>query len=206
MINEIINYLNNDDRLHLNEVLEKGLNKINFDNLHFFTVKTKHIDFIFSRKEFVTLTFLSEKDFLKNYNVISITEPTEEDFDDNIFKYFNNFIKLSFSDIHYDLTHTNSYFDVNEDILTISNEQIILLKDFIINNKDKKFIIHCTAGISRSPAIGLYIEELLNDNSIDIKKNQILIINHDRYYPNKNVVFKTIGKTFEYNEECDNIF
>lgn len=205
MNKEIIKFLNVDDKNYLEDILNKGFEKIDFDRLHFFTAKTKHIDFIFGRKEFLTLTFLANKDFLKNYNVISITEPEEEFIDNTVFKYFNNFIKLSFSDINYNLETTNNYFDIKEDIRTISNEQIKLLQQFIISNKDKKFIIHCTVGISRSSAIGLFIEEILNDNPIDIKKNQLLILNHERYCPNEDVVLKTIGKIFEQNNNvCSN--
>ncbi len=207
MNNEIINYLNNEDKSYLNDIINKGLDKIEFDKLHFFTAKTKHIDFIFGRKDFLTLTLLANKDFLKNYNVISITEPNEEFIDDNVFKYFNNFLYLSFSDINYNLKSTNSYFDAKEDISSISDEQIDILKNFIIDNQDKKFIVHCTVGVSRSSAVGFFIEELLNDDPIDVKKNQFLILSHERYCPNENVVFKTTGKTLEYeNTHVNDIF
>lgn len=193
----IFNYLNKEDNLYL---------KNNFNIKDFFTVKTKHIDFIFGRKEFIIFTFLNEKIILKNYNVISITEPTEENLNDNLFKDFNKFIKLSFSDICYNLDIYDDNNIEKDNELTISDEQIKILKEFIINNKNNKFIIHCTVGISRSSVIGLYIEELLNELEEEKILNQELILNHCRYSPNKNVVFKTIGKIFEFKEDCDDIF
>lgn len=45
-------------------------------------------------------------------------------------------------------------------IRTINKEQTVELHKFINNNKDKNFIIHCHAGVSRSGAIAQYVCEV----------------------------------------------
>lgn len=195
----------NDDDLDIIVSLKENYLQLNFEDINnrdYVTAKTKHIEFIFSKDELLTLTALTKKDILKNYNVISITEPTENVFNDKLLSLYNNSLKLVFSDIRRDIdkliSETNNVNDKNQLIelkkTEITNEQIEQIKNFILDNKDKKFIVHCSAGISRSSAIGMYIEEILNNDENERKINQDLILNHWRYSPNKIVYFKMTGK------------
>lgn len=56
------------------------------------------------------------------------------------------------------------FYDLEQDVQTykaISSEQAEDLLKFILKNKDKrKCIVHCTAGVSRSGAVGEFIHEL----------------------------------------------
>lgn len=203
--------LNEDDLNNLIDLKESYpyFNTEKLNDRDYVTVKTKHIEFIFSKDELLTLTALTRKDILNNFNVISITEPKENVFNDNLLSLYNNSLKLVFSDIRRDIdkliSETNNVNDKNQLIelkkTEITNEQIEQIKNFIIDNKDKKFIVHCSAGISRSSAIGMYIEEILNNDENERKINQDLILNHWRYSPNKIVYFKMTGKDIKKKEE-----
>lgn len=196
--------LNEEDLNNLIDLKESypNFNTENLNDRDFVSAKTKHIEYIFSKDELLTLSALIKKDVLKNYNVISITEPDENLFNDNLLSFYNDSLKLQFSDIRRDinvLIKEAKDEKTLEELLKvkkteITEEQIVLIKEFILKNKDKKFIVHCSAGISRSSAIGMYIEEILNNDEEERKINQDLILNHWRYSPNKIVYFKMTGK------------
>lgn len=74
--------------------------------------------------------------------------------DDHFFKQnHHNVINLDFDDVE-----ENGIYE-NVECFTINSTQAYDLYNFIENNKDKNFIIHCRAGKSRSRAIGVYIIE-----------------------------------------------
>lgn len=68
----------------------------------------------------------------------------------------NRILTLQFSDI------TSREFDEfdGRDFNPISEEQALQILNFININKDKNFIIHCSAGISRSAAVALYLHTI----------------------------------------------
>ena len=81
------------------------------------------------------------------------------------------------------------FYDIDEDIYdevkdftykTISDEQLDELYDFIMKNKDKKnFVVHCTAGVSRSGAVGEFVNDYLEFLMRNLKsKIQILYLIH----------------------------
>lgn len=82
-----------------------------------------------------------------------------------------NVIRLWFDDVEND---TDKFSPTNKDgVKAFSVNDAKKLKKFIIDNKNKKsFIVHCSAGISRSGAVGQFIcdyfgcnrEEFLRDN------------------------------------------
>lgn len=78
------------------------------------------------------------------------------------------------------------FYDIDEDIYdevkdftykTISDEQVDELYDFIMKNKDKKnFVVHCTAGVSRSGAVGEFVNDLFGIPYAEFKKQNPNII------------------------------
>ena len=71
----------------------------------------------------------------------------------------------------------------------ISNEKAKAIKEFIIKNRDKKFLIHCSAGISRSAAVGMAVEKLLCNV---FTKEDSVFMKYERYEPNMFVYHKII--------------
>lgn len=120
---------------------------------------------------------------INNTVIISITDPKSKKIDINLLNKFNNSLSLSFWDVEEDFG----------DYKIISNNQAHIIKNFILDNKDKSFVIHCEAGQSRSAGIGLAIECLINFNGS--KENHIVayspIKGHPRYKPNK-TIYETI--------------
>ncbi len=76
----------------------------------------------------------------------------------------------------------------------ITLEQGKEIKEFIYQNKDKKFLIHCAAGISRSAGIGCAVECIVNYRGMnyEYKTGSSDIRNHWRYSPNWTVYDKII--------------
>ncbi len=111
------------------------------------------------------VTFISRRDMINhasNYAdrildqdvaIISISDtPDEWARMDEILKPFNCF--------------TVMFADTNDD-KSISENQANEILAFINANRDKKFLVHCWAGISRSAAIARFINEHLNLGSIE---------------------------------------
>ena len=151
-----------------NEVSIIALSKNNIwldneDNI--FTVSSSCLKGIFSRNE-----ILNKKDIIEdNIAWITIADPDKE----IINMEAKNKLCLKFSDIE---EETDNEILFNEKLA----KEII---DFIIKNKDKKFVVNCEAGISRSAAIGMFIEEFLN--------NETTIDKHIRFEPNM-FIFNTL--------------
>lgn len=77
---------------------------------------------------------------------------------------------------------------------TISDEQGKELRDFINKNKDRRFIVHCAAGQSRSAGVACAIECIANFNGVDYhyKTGSSDVKAHERYSPNYTVYDKII--------------
>ncbi len=86
---------------------------------------------------------------------------------------------------------------------TISEEQALELVHFILDNRDRTFMIHCDAGQSRSAGVALAIECILNHAG-----NQFAFAlspsftDHERYSPNRRV-FDKIMTAWEAGEARD---
>ena len=73
----------------------------------------------------------------------------------------------------------------NEDVIVkaFTTEQAKELFNFIESNKDKDYcIIHCTAGVSRSGAVGTFIDRLFNKDSYEFENTNKYIL------PNKHIL------------------
>jgi predicted protein tyrosine phosphatase len=164
------------------------------------TISTSTIEAIISREE---MRCAIHQDVLDKENLvlISIGEPgemykysilTKEDV-----KYFKDSLRIEFWDIEEDFA----------DFKIISDEQAKTIQNFILVNLQEdpntRFIIHCKAGKSRSPAVGMAIECLkFFGIGEEAKYNYKTCFNseiskHSRYYPNLTVFDKIVT---DYNQ------
>lgn len=209
-----INNLNQHQKEYIEDILDYHNNQLNYKDyveLKFNSTQTKNIELIIGQDEFTTLSLLTKKEDLKKYNCISIYEPFESILPIELYENFNAHLILEFSDIRRDFRKMykdnkislDTYDSLEKD--EIKNSHLDILIDFILNNKDKKFIINCYAGISRSAAIGYILEDILNKdiNEKEIEQNKIL--SHWRYSPNKMIIEKFTKLEFynNYDEELD---
>jgi predicted protein tyrosine phosphatase len=131
-------------------------------------------------------TEFSIKDLKEDCIIISINDTFEETtIHEN--KHIIDIKRLYFDDIEEDIP-TYLFFSMN---------QALEIKDFVDRYKDKvnHIVVHCTAGISRSGAIGCVLARYLNGND-----DYLLLTG--RYIPNKHV-YKTMSKVLnlEYSEK-----
>src|SRR5574344_2982825 len=199
-----LNNLNKNQQSYIRDILEdfETLNYRNFNDMKFSSTKTKHIELIIGQEEFISLSLLTKKEDLNDFNIISIFEPTETILPIELYESFNSHLILIFADIRKKIEDTNLSLNEKEELskLEIQNKDFEILKDYILNNKDKKFIINCQVGVSRSAAIGIILENLLNDNQIDIDLETNKILSHWRYSPNPIILEKYLKKKFRFRE------
>lgn len=184
-------------------ILEKNssLHFKNFSDFSFNSVKTFNIELIVGQEEFIYLSLLSKKEDLKLFNVISIIDDFEDPLPPELYEFYNNFIVLDFLDIRRDLDFLYNKNKLSKEELTsfkskeFSFSQFLTLKNFILNNSSKKFIIHCGAGISRSSSIAIILEDLLS-NQIGIDS----ILSYHRYSPNQIILNKYFDSFKNYKE------
>lgn len=102
-----------------------------------------------------------EKDFTA---LISILDPDNEE---KNYSPSPNFLQIKMWDIVKQIT------DKKGNIYpVVSDETLMEIINFIERNKDKKqFIIHCSAGISRSGAVGRFIHELFEPENKSFYEN-----------------------------------
>jgi predicted protein tyrosine phosphatase len=130
---------------------------------------------------------LSRRNFEIMLGLNSITDDTVETFNDAIFISILTSIPISYSIHHipvFKKEHPNVLVTVFDDVIednsqavflsgdpdnpviiqtgiAITDEQADQIVDFVITNKDKEYaFIHCAAGISRSGAVGAFINEV----------------------------------------------
>jgi len=115
-------------------------------------------------------------------------------------------IENTYQNKFYDVL-TIDFWDVTEDLefyKPISNEKAKEIAKFIYKQKENlltkklKFVINCSAGISRSAAIGMAIHCCLDfEGDIDkFEKENCEIYSHKRYKPNE-FVFKKVCKEYK---------
>jgi len=162
------------------------------------TISTSTIEAIISRNELI--------DNINNFKtsdlaLISISEPLHQHYEDeqlpnSICNLFDNYLKVKFWDIEEDFLHYK----------IISNEIAKEIQDFILENnkQNKRFLVHCRAGQSRSAAVGKSIECLKYFGiGEEAKYNYQTNFNseidaHTRYHPNL-TVFDKIVKDYSNN-------
>ena len=156
------------------------------DNL--ITAKSEHIYAVVGREE---IQSYPKKDgaidtnninlFPKELVFISISDPKRSFIKTD--GYFHDELKLKFWDVEEQI---GSYCPIHE-------SQAKEIKDFILKHKDRKFLINCEAGISRSAGIGCAVEYLLRDKDLFPKESYVIsaIRQHWRYDTNE-TVYKSI--------------
>lgn len=84
----------------------------------------------------------------------------------------------------------------------ITDDEANTIREFIEKHKDKRFMIHCAAGVSRSAGVGRAVECIVNFNGskYDYMTGHSDITAHDRYSPNMVVFDKIVG---DYDENRD---
>lgn len=138
---------------------------------------------ILSKQECI---IFSTRELNKDYIIISINDTN---CDTVIFKntHIKDVLKITFDDLTFPIAGH-----------TLIDDQISLkIKNFIDSYKDsiKNIIVHCTAGISRSGAVGCTIARYLNGDDSYLLQTGL-------YMPNK-LVYKTMCNTLglEFSEE-----
>lgn len=98
---------------------------------------------------------------------------------------YNNVLELYFHDI------TNSQIQLPNTAIGFSKDLAKKLNHFILENDFDEIAIHCSAGISRSPAIGLCVSKILQN-----KEMEDMILSYSHFIPNKQIL--EIFNSFNY--------
>lgn len=138
------------------------------------TVRSKHIECIISQEEFECIINFDSP----NLVVIAITDPGAEKVDPQYFDGFKKVLEVQFFDTRP---------PVEDESLVISDDIAKKIRDFILENKNEKFVIFCTAGVGRSAGVGCAIESLLKYTG----DKESYVKSHWRYSPNE-IVFNRI--------------
>jgi len=138
---------------------------------------------IVSKHEFLELNYknLVQK---KGTALICIHDPAFYFHDEKILEGYDDVLQTEFWDIE------GPWGDLDP----IEDWQGLEIKNFILKNKDKKFLIHCSAGISRSAGVACAVECLVKyDDLYSYSTSHSSVRAHHRYSPNYKV-FDTIVK------------
>lgn len=157
----------------------------NWKDFNINSVHTEKIFGVISRNEFIRINkFIPENKLV----AISILQPGVDSFDLDILGKFKKFKTFHFNDV------TESDYDYSNQE-PISFEIAKQIKEFILDNKEEQFLIHCMAGQSRSAGVAKAIEclTLFDGNLYDYKTCfSSLIDSNPRYTPNLTVFDRII--------------
>ena len=159
------------------------------------TISTEFIEAIIGKEEVEILVRNKEIVNINELALITISDPVfdadleleRSPLSDNICNQFADFIKVSF----WDMTTKEENLPLYEGKKVIDNKTITDLYNFIIKNKDKKFLINCNAGHSRSAGVGVFVHYILGDYTdlYDFRTSWDNVISkHWRYAPNPSIL------------------
>ena len=153
---------------------------MSLDNLT--TARGRHLFAVIGREEIQNEEFDNVKDFPSELVFISISDPDKEFIQTN--NHFFDELKIKFWDI--DNEGICKYVPINKD-------QAKEIKDFILKHKDKKFLINCEAGMSRSAGVACAVEVLTRDLEYEPNPRDVIskVRQHWRYDVNE-LVYKMI--------------
>lgn len=101
---------------------------------------------------------------IENTSFISILDPDNEEI---LYVESPNFLQVKMWDVEMDVKDIIT----NETYPRPQDEELEKIVKFVNNNKEKDFYIHCSAGISRSGAVGRFIQELFEIDSKQFYKD-----------------------------------
>jgi len=147
-------------------------------------VLTPRIINILSRKEIEA--FLRKTVKLPEVAIISITDPDLKEIDKSLLSKADTFLVVKFWDIDEETDHP-IYKPIDE-------ETAKKVAEFIWKNRDKKFLINCEGGVSRSAGVGCAVECILRDrgSKYEFCLNGCPIVGNPRFKPNWYVFDKVI--------------
>jgi len=151
------------------------------------TVQTDLILGIISRNEYLQIKDKIDKEGIV---LISISDESE----DGLKEALTDEQVLGFDDVI-----RTKFWDVEQNIgnYTVINDKVAKeIREFILRNKDKRFLIHCRAGQSRSAGVGMAVECLINHNGekYQYSLDGTDIVKNPRYSPNL-IVYDKILKS-----------
>jgi predicted protein tyrosine phosphatase len=114
---------------------------------------------------------------MQNSALISIISPDSYQYESHFFTRDHvNVLNLEFDDADPDMVE--EYSRAGFPIHLFEKEDAIRIINFVRLNKDKTFFIHCTAGRSRSGAVGFFIRQILQrDYEQFCKDNPKIVLN-----------------------------
>jgi len=130
---------------------------------------------------------LYNNDFIDKFGtvLIAIHEPTGMVHPSIKTEGFDDVLQINFWDIENEFGNYKP----------ITKEQGLEMREFITKNKDKRFLVHCAAGQSRSAGVACAVECIVNFNgdAYAYGTGSSAVKSHERYSPNY-VVFDKIIK------------
>ena len=126
-----------------------------------------------------------ESDLFRRYRVISVNSvriPEEPPFSRKFWQ-ANNVLVLSFDDVDY----SDPFIFQGTRFMSEADAEAIAA--FVESPDPRPIVVHCTAGISRSGAIGTCLNEYFNKKlSLDEAAHQAFLIAHPHINPNLHVM------------------
>ena len=164
----------------------QGFNLDNFDlNVLKPYLKNDLFEGIVGKTEYLTLYNADVIDKVGTV-LICIDDPGRADHPDFKVQGFDDVIQIKFWDVE----------DAIGQYIPLSDEDGKVLNEFITRNKDKRFMIHCAAGMSRSAGCACAVECIVNHNGniYEYKTSHSDVTAFKRYHPNWTVFDKIMGK------------
>jgi len=195
--NNIYTPLSNEtnDKSILDYLEEIGVDTTEYkrDDFHFTSINNDLIEAIVSKEEMKMMAEHENKKS-KDLVLISIQDPDDKEDISPYQKQFKRVLPIRFFDVEDDIGVKSGGFDV----VPLNDEEAKKVADFIYENKDEKFFIHCAAGMSRSAGVGMAVDCIINHNGSKYSASQYPsdIKNHHRYSPNY-VVYDKIVENFK---------
>jgi predicted protein tyrosine phosphatase len=135
-------------------------------------------------KKIQIMTLLMFNDYCRCKN---ITDSTVDDLKKSCFISITDNESVSIFNSNHSNVLLLKVLDINKEILDVrrnkilkpmTTEQGLNIIDFIDSNRDRNFIVHCLAGVSRSGAVGQFIQEYLGlDYDEFVKHNPNILPN-----------------------------
>jgi predicted protein tyrosine phosphatase len=173
--------------------------------IKFTTIQTDNIEGIIGEEILLLVDEEKFKDVdFSDIVLISIKDPNDTTIDfSEVQKRFKKFIALEFWDIEEDIGAKANGMPVKP----INTKQAEQIAQFIVDNKNEKFMIHCIAGQSRSAGVAVALDTIINFNGSSKARSMrpCIIHQHWRYDPNPKVIKMVISAFFSLGLDDKNL-